>query len=96
MSKSKKKAQPSEEEQLRQISKKEMAKHNTPKDCWLCIEGKVYDVTDYHIRHPGGSDLITQHAGKFGPDVDEDYEDAEHSTAAKNFMKKFLIGVLVQ
>ena len=77
----------SDEEVLREITKEEMAEHSTPEDCWLCIEGKVYDVTDYHLGHPGGGDLITQHAGKFGAEVDDDYDDAEHSTAAKIFMK---------
>jgi len=36
----------------------EIAKHKTEKDAWLVIEGKVYDVTKWQHRHPGGKDIV--------------------------------------
>lgn len=38
----------------------ELAKHNSAQDCWLLIEGKVYDVTPYiaNAKHPGGATLL--------------------------------------
>ena len=42
----------------------EVAKHNSPDDCWVVLCGKVYDLTAFHASHPGGSRLITGAAGK--------------------------------
>lgn len=44
-------------------SLQEVAKHNTSKDMWLSIDGKVYDVTKYQHDHPGGAEIMLQHAG---------------------------------
>lgn len=40
-----------------------VAKHNTPEDCWVIVRGKVYDVTPWVPKHPGGA-LIYINAGK--------------------------------
>ncbi|KAJ7570410.1 hypothetical protein O6H91_01G118800 [Diphasiastrum complanatum] len=50
-------------EALKKYSRKEVALHETPKDCWLVIDGKVYDVTKWVPKHPGGS-LIHVRAGQ--------------------------------
>ena len=41
----------------------EVAKHNTDADCWLVIEGVVYDVTEFLSEHPGGGDIVVDVAG---------------------------------
>lgn len=33
---------------------KELSKHNTKEDAWICIEGKAYNVTKYITCHAGG------------------------------------------
>ena len=48
------------------ISLEEVKKHNTAKSLWLVIEGKVYDVTPYSNDHPGGLEIMLQHAGACG------------------------------
>lgn len=48
------------------ISMEEVKKHNSADDCWLVLCGKVYDLTDFHKAHPGGSKIITNLAGKDG------------------------------
>jgi cytochrome b involved in lipid metabolism len=40
----------------------EIAKHNSSEDCWIIVDGKVYDVTEYIDEHPGG-DTILNNAG---------------------------------
>ena len=44
------------------FSPEEVAKHNTRDDCWLIIEGRVYDVSQYVPDHVGG-DAILKNAG---------------------------------
>ncbi|KAK6204510.1 FMN-dependent dehydrogenase-domain-containing protein [Scheffersomyces amazonensis] len=46
------------------ISLEEIKKHNTKKDCWVIIHGKVYDVSDFVDEHPGGAAVIVKFAGK--------------------------------
>lgn len=41
----------------------EVAKHNTANDCWIIVEGQVYDVTKFLKEHPGGSKVILKLAG---------------------------------
>ena len=33
-------------------------------EIWIAMNGDVYDVTKFHRIHPGGSQIILQHAGK--------------------------------
>ena len=49
---------------MRKITMQEVERHNTPDDCWVVINGKVYDLSDFHEQHPGGSPIITDNAGK--------------------------------
>lgn len=49
--------------QFRSISREEVQQHNRIDDMWMCIRGKVYDVTPYVPYHPGGSDILLKAAG---------------------------------
>lgn len=42
----------------------DVSKHNTPEDCWVVVDGGVYNVTDFLEDHPGGKRAITIYAGK--------------------------------
>jgi delta8-fatty-acid desaturase len=44
-------------------SSKQVAEHNSKDDCWLIYNDKVYDVTDFASRHPGGHKVISSLAG---------------------------------
>ncbi|KAJ9548016.1 hypothetical protein OSB04_020559 [Centaurea solstitialis] len=68
---------------------KEVAEHNDPKDCWLIIHGKVFDVTKFLEDHPGGDDVLLSATGK---DATDDFEDVGHSTTAKSMMDEFYVG----
>lgn len=41
---------------LRLLSVREIATHNKVDDCWLLIEGQVWDLTQFAPEHPGGPD----------------------------------------
>ncbi|WP_022667143.1 FMN-dependent alpha-hydroxy acid dehydrogenase [Desulfospira joergensenii] len=49
---------------MRKITMQEVEGHNTPDDCWVVINGKVYDLSVFQQEHPGGSPIITNNAGK--------------------------------
>ncbi|EGC38284.1 hypothetical protein DICPUDRAFT_76093 [Dictyostelium purpureum] len=67
----------------------EISKHNTPDDFWVIVRGKVYDLGDYLMMHPGGPKLLFKHGGK---DATEDFEGMFHSRNAKAILEKFWIG----
>ena len=48
------------------ITMSEVAKHNSPGDCWSAINGKVYDLTNWIDKHPGGSVIIKSLCGQDG------------------------------
>ncbi|KAJ6852691.1 cytochrome b5-like isoform X1 [Iris pallida] len=72
-------------------SMQEASQYNTKEDCWIVIDGKVYDVTQYLDDHPGGDDVLLSATGK---DSTEDFEDAGHSKDARELMKQYAIGEL--
>jgi cytochrome b involved in lipid metabolism/uncharacterized membrane protein len=45
------------------IAVADLAAHGTQADCWVGIEGNVYDLTAYVDKHPGGSDKIVELCG---------------------------------
>ncbi len=49
---------------MRKITMQEVECHNTPDDCWVVLNGKVYDLSIFQEGHPGGSEIITDNAGK--------------------------------
>jgi predicted heme/steroid binding protein len=60
------------------ISIDELAKHNLKNDCWVVYKGKVYDVTSWLTKHPGGVNAIAKYCGTQG------FEDAftkQHGTS---------------
>lgn len=37
---------------------------NSKQEKWLVINRKVYDITEFHWRHPGGTRVISHYAGQ--------------------------------
>ncbi|KAI8037151.1 cytochrome b5 [Drosophila gunungcola] len=75
------------------FTRAEVAKHNTNKDTWLLIHNNIYDVTAFLNEHPGGEEVLIEQAGK---DATENFEDVGHSNDARDMMKKYKIGELVE
>lgn len=40
------------------IDEEELARHNTPEDCWTVINGKVFSLSSYMDFHPGGAKIL--------------------------------------
>lgn len=38
----------------RLIPTTEVVQHSQPDDCWVVIQGRVWDVTNFFVYHPGG------------------------------------------
>ena len=53
-----------EEGVRRPLTKQEVQRHCTTDDCWIIIDGAVYDVTEFALSHPGGPELVYQCAGR--------------------------------
>ncbi|KAK4570448.1 Cytochrome b2, mitochondrial precursor [Recurvomyces mirabilis] len=56
----------SNDTQAVKLTGEEVAKHNTREDCWVIINGRAYDVTEFMPEHPGGPKIILKYAGKDG------------------------------
>jgi fatty acid desaturase len=52
----------------------DVAKHCVSDDCWVVIHGKVYDVTSFVPKHPGG-EILLSYAGMDASDVFDAFHD---------------------
>ena len=80
-----------EEEQVKVFEFDEVAKHTTHDDCWVIINGKVYNVSSYIDEHPGGEEVILDVAGS---DATEAFDDIGHSDEAHEILEKLYLGNL--
>lgn len=74
------------------ISPDDFGKHGTRDSLWVAIRGKIYDVTGYLAKHPGGAAILLQYGGRDATEV----ATAAHrgSTLAAQLMKERFIGRL--
>lgn len=73
----------------------EVGRHNSVGDCWLIIDGSVYDVTNYLGVHPGGAYTITPYCGKDGSQAFATKDiGTPHSPSAASILKSFYLGRL--
>lgn len=66
--------------------------HNKKSDCWMALEGKVYDVTKYISSHPGG-EIILNAAGTDGTEFFKSYHPW---VDPQEYVGKYLLGHLTQ
>jgi fatty acid desaturase len=60
----------------------EVARHVTEDSAWMVIRGKVYDVTEWLDRHPGGKEHLLLACGREATDVFESYHPLNREKAA--------------
>eukprot|EP00162_Nutomonas_longa_P024850 comp9287_c0_seq1/m.10668 comp9287_c0_seq1/g.10668 ORF comp9287_c0_seq1/g.10668 comp9287_c0_seq1/m.10668 type:complete len:126 (+) comp9287_c0_seq1:17-394(+) len=76
----------------KEISREEVSQHSSNSDCWVVINGKVYNVTKFLSEHPGGEEVIVELAGQ---DCTQEFEDVGHSANAREMLAKYEIGTAI-
>jgi cytochrome b involved in lipid metabolism len=71
----------------------EVSAHNTREDLYLIIKDEVYDLSKFAGEHPGGEEILIEYAGK---ESTEAFNDIGHSQDAKDIMKKYRVGTIVE
>jgi hypothetical protein len=69
----------------------EVSKHRTVDDCWLVVDGRVYDVTPYMAKHPGGTSVILKLAGL---DATDGFHAYHAPRIAEKILPAFYIGTV--
>lgn len=73
----------------------EVAAHAAPEDCWMAIDGQVYDVSAYLPEHPSRPAIIVPWCGR---EASEAYrtkgKGRSHSLAADQLLATYRIGRL--
>jgi len=72
----------------KKITWEELHKHNVESDCWLAVRGKVYNVTSWISKHPGGVDTIVLNGGRDATQLFEAY----HPTRVYSMLAPYLVG----
>lgn len=76
------------------FSVEEVQQHHTEKDAWIVHRGKVYDVSEFLERHPGGKDILLAYAGQDVTTLMTQEELHKHTAFAYGWLGKYLIGRL--
>lgn len=80
---------------LVKLTPEEIARHKTESDCWMIIEGNVYNLSSFSSGHPGGKQAIVNFCGKDGTTAFKTKGgNSSHSQTAVQMLTKFLIGPL--
>jgi cytochrome b involved in lipid metabolism len=69
----------------------EIKKHNKETDLWVVYKGDVIDVTKFQKEHPGGAEVLQDHAGQ---DITEPFENIGHPPYALEVMARHKIGIV--
>ena len=79
----------------RSITTEELARHATAEDCWMAIDGVVYDFTEYLPQHPAPPVVMNSWCGK---ESSEAYHTKgygrPHSPAADALLPGYRVGTL--
>lgn len=79
---------------MKAYTTEEVAKHNTEQDAWVIIDGKIYDLSHFAQKHPGGAEVILEH---LGTDVSAIFNGvAKHTPQIKEHLQEHCVGVLLR
>lgn len=75
----------------------EVASHHRLEDCWMAIEGAVYDLTDYVGRHPAPDEVLAAWCGREATEgMQTKDRGREHSSRAWRMLERYRIGTLAE
>jgi predicted heme/steroid binding protein len=79
---------------IRIYTASDVLQHNSESSCWVTHRGKVLDVTNFLMDHPGGEEFILKYAGRDVENAMKDEHEHVHSESAYDMLDEFLIGRL--
>ncbi|OMP82095.1 Nitrate reductase [NADH] 1, partial [Diplodia seriata] len=65
----------------KQFTREEIELHDREEDCWIVVDGRVYDVTSVLSWHPGGKVGILGHSGKVHQGTSDEFATIHDSYA---------------
>lgn len=81
--------------ELPEFTLEEVERHDTLEDCWMAIENKVYDLTDYIPDHPAPPSVIEPWCGREATEgMRTKGYGRDHSGAAWSMLDEYQIGTL--
>ena len=83
------------------ITLPELARHDKPTDCWMAIDGKVYELHGFIDLHPSASGVIEPYCGKEASNAYAVIETGKlkgkpHSERANEMLAEYVVGELVR
>lgn len=75
------------EKKQQDLTLEDVAQHKSLDDCWVVLYGKVFDVTNFLDKHPGGKAVLLASGGK---DVTEKFENIHRSSGGFSLVAKHL------
>lgn len=83
-------------ESLPEVDAASLAQHGSLDDCWMAIEGKVYDFTNYVSQHPTPPFVLEPWCGREATEgMRTKGYGRDHSPAAWAMMEAYQVGVYV-
>lgn len=73
----------------KQFTREEIEKHDKEDDCWIVVDGKVYDATSVMAWHPGGKAAIMAHAGRVHQETSDEFSSIHDDYASKKLKGTF-------
>ncbi|KAF7446588.1 L-lactate dehydrogenase [Pyrenophora tritici-repentis] len=70
---------------MSRINRAEVAKHHSKNDCWIVLDSKAYNVTNFLSEHPGGAPIILKNAGS---DATEEFKKYHPLSYLEDYLPK--------
>ena len=72
----------------------DVASHNSASDCWLVVDGSVYNATSFISEHPGGNEIVKGCGKDATKMVQGEREHKENMTNVEAALASLKIGTL--